>query len=250
MPVDVADSWGYSPDMLLFLFACQPTLPPAPAPKSAEIRLDYSHLYGGLSTISVVDHNLTEPELLQRVRVEASTLSTMREDTSVEPWTRRVLLSSLSQDGALILGPTVGDDQPPTLLLRDVHFGSGTDTLDAVVQPHPTEDRYLVGLRNSPKSESLCPPSLQLVLPYVALHGTAQRADGVVVAVWHKVIIPTVDAQRAQITVEIDPDQLCSLVPTLLAQEPDLQPSSQEYMSAAQHLMRLALAPFQSPEAP
>ena len=230
--------------MLMFFLACQPTPPPVAVPETAEFRLDYSPLYGGLSTISVVDQQLTTPELLQRVRVEASTLSTMREDTSVEPWTRRVLLSSLSEHGALILGPPVGDDQEPTLLLRDVHFGSGTDTLDAVLQPHPTEDRLLVSLRGSPKSESMCAPSLQVELPYVALHGTAQRADGVIVAIWHKVMIPEVDAQRAQITVQSTPSELCSLIPKLLDQETDLQPSSQEYIETAKHLMRLSLDPF------
>lgn len=235
---------GYSGGMVIFLFACQPTLPPVSVPETAEFQLDYSPLYGGLSTISVVDQALTTPDLLQRIRVEASTLSTMREDTSVEPWTRRVLLSSLSEQGALILGPPAGDDQAPTLLLRDVHFGSGSDTLDAVLQPHPAEDRLLVSLRGGPKSESMCSPSLKVTLPYVALHGTAQRPDGVVVAIWHKVMIPEVDKERVQITVQSTSSQLCALVPTLLDQETELQPSSQEYINTAKHLMRISLDPF------
>ena len=231
---------------LLFMLkvGCKSPAPLEPSPATELVVIDYHSLYGAFHSMSVIDHRLAAPELLPRIRFEASALSSMREDASIESWARAVLFSALGRHGAIIMGPPVGNDAEPTLHVRDAYFGVGYDDMAVVVEIHPDDGRYMVGLRRYRSQESLCPPALELSLPYVALHGTVQRSDGAVVALWHEVAFPSVDAGRAQIEVNLSPGELCALVPVLFEQEEHLSPSGGEYEVAAGQLVTIALQPF------
>lgn len=232
--------------LLSWLLACTPP-PPAPAaPPPVTVQIDFRPLYGGFSSMGLVDRRLTEPALLGRVQLEAGALSTMRPDASVEPWLRRVLLAALSEHGSIIVGPEPPAGAPVTLRLRDLHFGVGTDTVDAIVRPDADESgRYIVGIRQFSDEDSLCPEALSVEVPYIALHATAQRpSDGAVVAIWHEVTLPEIDPERAVRAATIPPDQLCAAVSDLMARDEALQPTGEEYTTAARELVRIALLPF------
>lgn len=231
--------------LLMLHVGCRPPAPPTPSPAPLEpVIIEYSKLYGAFHSMSVVDYRLTAPELLSRIRFEASALSSVREDASIESWARTVLLSALGEHGAIIMGPPVGNDAEPTLHIRDAHFGVGYDEMKVVVQPHPDGGGYIVRLRTYRSQESLCAPTLQLSLPYIALHATVQRSDGAVVALWHEVSFPSVDADRVQVKATLSPEELCEAVPAFFEREDRLQPSGAEYEEAAGQLVTLALQPF------
>lgn len=235
--------------MLIWLLACAPSSPPpAPAaPQPITVQLDYGPLYGGFSSMGMVDSRLAEPALVDRVQLEAGALSSMREDGSVEPWLLRVLLSPLSERGSTIIGP---EGTGATLWLRDLHFGVGTDTVNVVVRPDADQgDRYAIGIRQYGDEESLCPDILTVEVPYIGLHATVQRAsDGAVVAIWHEVILPELDPERAVREATIPPEQLCETIGDLTARDPALQPTDEEYLRAAKDLVRFALLPFDAPQ--
>ncbi|MFT4977389.1 MAG: hypothetical protein ACI8S6_003294 [Myxococcota bacterium] len=224
--------------------------PPTPVVAVEPVVFDYGPLYGGFSSMGAVDRQVAGREPIQRVVLEASALSSMRPDSSVEPWARLVLLSALRQLGALVIVPG-GANPPPiagTIRLTDLHFGTGTDTLPAVVRQHEEDGRTIVAIRQYHDEPSLCPPELMVTLPYVALHATVQReSDGAVAAIWHEVVLPEIDAERAQRTVSIPAAQRCEVVPALLERDPDLQPTGIEYHAAAAELVQLALRPLRLP---
>lgn len=241
--------------LLLSLLACGPAPPPAPAPESVEVLLDFGPLYGGLSSGSVVDRRLVEPGLLHRVRLEGGALGLFREDTAVEGWTRRVLLGGLGSLGSTVIGPdwpaphaaeeAVVDEA--SAWLRELRFVAGREPVAVVLSPSDESGRHAVSIRLSDDERSLCPPDLSLEVDYVELHAVLQRArDRAVVAVWQEVAVVDAEADlvvRASLPdPAIWPALACEAVTRLHTAEVQPRLGGADFDRTAEQLLGLALS--------
>ena len=236
------------------LLACLPPaavpvvhLPPPPE----EITVDYSPLFDGLSSSSSFDYDQITPALMERIMWEEDVLG--YEPAAVEVWSRKLLHGMLVQSGSMVIAPPLDPDPrqpcpqggcldaPPTLLLRRLHFLSGTDDVDIVVSQR--DENVTLSIRAGDEEESLCPAELALPLGYVELSTTLQRvSDGAIIGQVHEVALLPGNDLQVQLTVPLpppdrDPEGFCDALIELYNHHPNLARSDQRYILAGQRVL-------------
>lgn len=184
---------------MLGLTACvtspKPDVVTLPAAVEEPRELDFNQVMGMRSSQSLFDGRVLEPDIMARIQVEQTFLELGDLQTSVEPWTRQMMLSELGRRGSLVIAPALDDggsptpagpdgtaeQTAPTVAFRQVTFNSGTDVVPVVVEL-ADDGSYLIAMRGAEDEPSLCPDDFSLTVGYVQLQGLVLRLPDLAVA--------------------------------------------------------------------
>ena len=238
--------------VLLLLFSCLtpkavPAIPVVSAPILHERTIGYGALFSGRNSNSIYDTKLLSPDLMKRVLVEAEIIEVNLETIAIENWTRRLLFQTLIAQGSTIVAPPVEQENPPTVVLRNLSFISSTEEIEVVVREKSDGDLQVL-IRNSPAEESLCSEEMSLPIGFVEFAAAVQRfSDGAIIAMIHEIrLLPSLD-EPTRISVAIDdstPERLCESIANIYFEEPALGRSAERYQEAAIEVLRTNVEPL------